>query len=99
MFGPLNGITTRDPAFGMEAVWIEPGLREHAQSLGYTVVDAATVIATHLSHLIQTHAHELFGHEEAEQLRDVARALHDVLPSQPHFRVRIRYGATSRNQR
>ncbi|HET9474218.1 MAG TPA: flagellar biosynthesis protein FlhA, partial [Steroidobacteraceae bacterium] len=68
VFGPLNGLVTRDPAFGMEAVWIEPSLREHAQSLGYTVVDAATVIATHLSHLIQTHAHELFGHEEAEQL-------------------------------
>ena len=68
VFGPLNGLTTRDPAFGMEAVWIEPSLREHAQSLGYTVVDAATVIATHLSHLIQSHAHELFGHEEAEQL-------------------------------
>ncbi len=68
VFGPINGLPTRDPAFGMEAVWIEPSLREHAQSLGYTVVDAATVIATHLSHLIQTHAHELFGHEEAEQL-------------------------------
>ncbi len=68
VFGPVNGLPTRDPAFGMEAVWIEPSLREHAQSLGYTVVDAATVIATHLSHLIQTHAHELFGHEEAEQL-------------------------------
>ena len=68
VFGPLNGLATRDPAFGMEAVWIEPSLREHAQSLGYTVVDAATVIATHLSHLIQTHSHELFGHEEAEQL-------------------------------
>jgi flagellar biosynthesis protein FlhA len=68
VFGPLNGLATKDPAFGMEAVWIEPSLREHAQSLGYTVVDAATVIATHLSHLIQTHAHELFGHEEAEQL-------------------------------
>jgi flagellar biosynthesis protein FlhA len=68
VFGTLQGLTTRDPAFGMEAVWIEPSMREHAQSLGYTVVDAATVIATHLSHLIQTHAHELFGHEEAEQL-------------------------------
>jgi flagellar biosynthesis protein FlhA len=68
VFGPLNGLPTRDPAFGMEATWIEPSMREHAQSLGYTVVDAATVIATHLSHLIQTHAHELFGHEEAEQL-------------------------------
>jgi flagellar biosynthesis protein FlhA len=59
VFGPLTGLPTRDPAFGMEAVWIEPSMREHAQSLGYTVVDAATVIATHLSHLIQTHAHEL----------------------------------------
>src|SRR5436190_348958 len=68
VFGPINGLVTRDPAFGMEAVWIEPNLREHAQSLGYTVVDAATVIATHLSHLIQSHAHELFVHEEAEQL-------------------------------
>ncbi|HUQ11067.1 MAG TPA: flagellar biosynthesis protein FlhA [Steroidobacteraceae bacterium] len=68
VFGTLNGLATRDPAFGMEAVWIEASMREHAQSLGYTVVDAATVIATHLSHLIQTHAHELFGHEEAEQL-------------------------------
>jgi flagellar biosynthesis protein FlhA len=68
VFGPLNGLATRDPAFGMEATWIEPSMREHAQSLGYTVVDAATVIATHLSHLVQTHAHELFGHEEAEQL-------------------------------
>jgi flagellar biosynthesis protein FlhA len=68
VFGPVNGLATRDPAFGMEAVWIEPNLREHAQSLGYTVVDSATVIATHLSHLIQQHAHELFGHEEAEQL-------------------------------
>ncbi|MEO8019904.1 MAG: flagellar biosynthesis protein FlhA [Pseudomonadota bacterium] len=68
VFGPLNGIATKDPAFGMDATWIEPSMREHAQSLGYTVVDAATVIATHLSHLIQTHAHELFGHEEAEQL-------------------------------
>ena len=68
VFGTVQGLATRDPAFGMEAVWIEPSMREHAQSLGYTVVDSATVIATHLSHLIQTHAHELFGHEEAEQL-------------------------------
>ena len=68
VFGQLNGIATRDPAFGMEAVWIEPGLRDHAQTLGYTVVDASTVIATHLSHVIQTHAHELLGHEEVQQL-------------------------------
>jgi flagellar biosynthesis protein FlhA len=75
VFGPLTGLATRDPAFGMEAVWVEPAMREHAQSLGYTVVDAATVIATHLSHLIQNHAHELFGHEEAEQLmKNLAKA-------------------------
>ncbi|HEU4487005.1 MAG TPA: flagellar biosynthesis protein FlhA [Povalibacter sp.] len=68
VFGPLNGIATHDPAFGMEAVWIEPGMRDHAQTLGYTVVDASTVIATHLSHVIQSHAHELLGHEEVQQL-------------------------------
>jgi len=45
VFGKPPGIDTKDPAFGMEAVWIEPGKREHAQTLGYTVVDASTVIA------------------------------------------------------
>jgi flagellar biosynthesis protein FlhA len=68
VFGPLKGIATKDPAFGMEAVWIEPSAREHAQTLGYTVVDASTVVATHLSHIIQTHAHELLGHEEVQHL-------------------------------
>lgn len=68
VFGRLTGIETRDPAFGMEAVWIEPSLRDHAQTLGYTVVDASTVIATHLSNVIQTHAHELLGHEEVQHL-------------------------------
>jgi flagellar biosynthesis protein FlhA len=68
VFGKVSGIETTDPAFGMEAVWIEPSARDHAQTLGYTVVDPSTVIATHLSHLIQTHAHELLGHEEVQQL-------------------------------
>jgi flagellar biosynthesis protein FlhA len=68
VFGRLTGIETRDPAFGMEAVWIEPSMRDHAQTLGYTVVDASTVIATHLSNVIQTHAHELLGHEEVQHL-------------------------------
>jgi flagellar biosynthesis protein FlhA len=68
VFGALKGIATRDPAFGMEAVWIEPSTREHAQTLGYTVVDASTVIATHLSHIVQLHAHELLGHEEVQHL-------------------------------
>jgi flagellar biosynthesis protein FlhA len=68
VFGRLAGIETRDPAFGMDAVWIEPAQRDQAQTLGYTVVDASTVIATHLSHVIQTHAHELLGHEEVQHL-------------------------------
>ena len=68
VFGKLAGIETRDPAFGMEAVWIEAGRREQAQTLGYTVVDAGTVIATHLSQLLQQHCHELLGHEEVQQL-------------------------------
>jgi flagellar biosynthesis protein FlhA len=68
VFGTVEGIATKDPTFGMEAVWIERGRREHAQSLGYTVVDAATVIATHLSHLVGEHVSELFGFDEAQQL-------------------------------
>src|SRR5664279_110989 len=51
VFGKPPGIEVRDPAFGMEAVWIEPARREQAQTLGYTVVDASTVIATHVSHV------------------------------------------------
>ncbi|MGQ0697042.1 MAG: flagellar biosynthesis protein FlhA [Panacagrimonas sp.] len=68
VFGTVDGIATKDPTFGMDAVWIERGRREHAQSLGYTVVDAATVVATHLSHLIGEHVSELFGFDEAQQL-------------------------------
>ncbi len=68
VFGALEGIAAKDPAFGLEAVWIEEEQKDNAQALGYTVVDASTVIATHLSHLIQNHAAELFGHEEAEQM-------------------------------
>jgi flagellar biosynthesis protein FlhA len=65
---PIQGIATRDPAFGLDAVWIERARREQAQTQGYTVVDAGTVIATHLSQLLQAHAHELLGHEEVQQL-------------------------------
>jgi flagellar biosynthesis protein FlhA len=66
--GTLVGTGTKDPAFGLDAVWIDKVRREQAQSQGYTVVDASSVIATHLSHLLQTHAHELLGHEEVQQL-------------------------------
>ncbi|HDJ86361.1 MAG TPA: flagellar biosynthesis protein FlhA, partial [Chromatiales bacterium] len=71
VFGTLQGVTVKDPAFGLEAVWIEPGQRDEAQAMGYTVVDAGTVIATHLSQVIQDHAHELLGHEEIQQLLDL----------------------------
>ena len=68
--GSLQGMATRDPAFGLEAVWIDNSQRDHAQALGYTVVDPATVIATHLSHILQNHAHELLGHQDVQQLLD-----------------------------
>ncbi len=68
VFGTIKGIETTDPAFGLEAYWIEESQREEAQMLGFTVVDPATVVATHLSQLLQTNAHELFGHEETQQL-------------------------------
>jgi flagellar biosynthesis protein FlhA len=70
VFGTIDGTPTRDPAFGLEAIWIDPGQREHAQSLGYTVVDPNTVVATHLSQILQGHAHELLGHEEVQKLLD-----------------------------
>ncbi len=59
--GTLPGSATKDPAFGLDAVWIEKSRRDQAQAQGYTVVDASSVIATHLSHLLQSHAHELLG--------------------------------------
>ena len=70
VFGELAGRKTVDPAFGLEAVWIDRDQREHAQALGYTVVDASTVVATHLSEILQQHAHELLGHDEVQQLLD-----------------------------
>jgi flagellar biosynthesis protein FlhA len=67
-FGPIDGIPGKDPAFGLDAVWILPHDHHSAESLGYTVVDPATVMATHLSHLVREHAPELLGHEEVQQL-------------------------------
>ena len=68
--GTLPGTPTTDPAFGLPAVWIDAATRDHAQAMGYTVVDTSTVIATHLSHLIHTHAAELLGRQELQQLLD-----------------------------
>lgn len=66
--GTLEGIAGKDPAFGLDATWIQPHQRAQAETLGYTVVDPATVVATHLSHLIREHAPELLGHEEVQHL-------------------------------
>jgi flagellar biosynthesis protein FlhA len=68
VMGELQGTPTKDPAFGLPAVWVNKELRDRAQTLGYTVVDPSTVLATHLHHLLQTHAAELLGREEVEGL-------------------------------
>tara|TARA_R110000868_G_scaffold5881_3_gene34303 strand:- start:261 stop:2360 length:2100 start_codon:yes stop_codon:yes gene_type:complete len=71
VFGKVEGKATKDPAFGLDAVWIRASQREHAQTLGYTVVDAATVVATHLSQLLTNNAYQLLGYEEVQQLLDI----------------------------
>lgn len=68
--GTLPGVPTTDPAFGLPAVWIDASVRDQAQAMGYTVVDAGTVIATHLNHLITSNAAELLGRHEVQQLLD-----------------------------
>jgi flagellar biosynthesis protein FlhA len=87
VFGSIPGTPTKDPAFGLDAVWIESSQRDQAQSLGYTVVDASTVVATHLSHILQEHADELLGHEEVQQLLDklsksAPKLVEDLVPKQ-----------------
>ncbi|MBS4099038.1 MAG: flagellar biosynthesis protein FlhA [Sulfuricella sp.] len=87
VLGELTGTPTKDPAFGLPAVWVEAEQRDIAQNYGYTVVDASTVVATHLSNLIQSHAPELLGREEVQQLLDhVAREspklTEDLVPKQ-----------------
>ena len=67
---PIDGITTKEPAFGLDAVWIEPSQRDHARTLGYTVVDPPTAIATHLNSLLHSTASELLGHDEVQQILD-----------------------------
>ncbi|MFT4886127.1 MAG: flagellar biosynthesis protein FlhA [Pseudohongiellaceae bacterium] len=68
VYGKVQGLETKDPAFGLDALWIEKSQKDQAESLGYTVVDASTVIATHLNSILQSHCHEILGHEEVGQL-------------------------------
>ncbi|WP_028500182.1 flagellar biosynthesis protein FlhA [Microvirgula aerodenitrificans] len=70
VLGEIKGVPTTDPAFGLPALWIEARQREEAQTFGYTVVDASTVVATHISNILQNHAAELLGREETQQLVD-----------------------------
>ncbi len=71
VFGTIDGEATTDPAFGLDAVWIMEAQREHAQALGYTVVDSATVLATHLSQILTNSASQLLGHEEVQNLLEM----------------------------
>ncbi|MCG2578827.1 flagellar biosynthesis protein FlhA [Dechloromonas sp. XY25] len=83
--GTLNGTATTDPAFGLPAIWIDASQRDQAQAYGYTVVDASTVVATHLNHLILTHASELLGRQEVQQLlehlgKEMPKLVEDLVP-------------------
>lgn len=83
--GEVRGIATKDPAFGLPAVWIDVGLRDQAQAFGYTVVDASTVTATHMNHLILAHASELLGRQETQALLDhlakeMPKLIEDLVP-------------------
>lgn len=70
VFGELDGLATKDPTFGLDAVWIDASQRDDAQAMGFTVVDGGTVIATHLSQLLKNHAHKLIGQDGVQQLLD-----------------------------
>ena len=83
--GTLPGLVTTDPAFGLPAIWIDAGLKDDAQNMGYTVVDAGTVVATHLNHVITTHASELLGRLEVQALldhlaKDAPKLVEDLVP-------------------
>ncbi len=70
---PIPGIPTKEPAFGLDAWWISPDHRDRAETLGYAVVDPSTVVATHLQEIIRTHAHELLGRQEVQELLEIHR--------------------------
>ncbi|WNJ94689.1 flagellar biosynthesis protein FlhA [Vibrio ruber] len=87
VYGLIDGEQTYDPAFGLEAVWIREDQREHAQALGYTVVDSSTVLATHLSQLLTNNAAQLIGHEEVQNLlemlsRSAPKLVENFVPDQ-----------------
>lgn len=86
VYGVLEGIPTQEPAFGLEAVWIEPSQRDHARALGYTVVDASTAVATHLNKVLRDNSSDLLSHDEVQQLLDKLSAkspklVEDLVPN------------------
>ncbi len=92
---PIDGIPGKDPAFGLDALWIQPVQRATAEAAGYTVVDPATVVATHLSHLVREQAPELLGHEEVQQLlatlaRSAPKLAEDLTPKSLPLAVVVR---------
>ena len=94
VFGKATGIETKDPAFGLDALWIEPSQKDQAQTLGYTVVDSSTVIATHLNTILHKHAHELLGHDEIHELLAMlgktSKKLAEELPSMVNTNVLLK---------
>ena len=86
VYGNMDGTPTTEPAFSLDAVWIEPSQRDHARALGYTVVDAATAVATHLNKVLRDNAADLLSHDEVQQLLDKLSAkspklVEDLVPS------------------
>ncbi|MDI9404609.1 MAG: flagellar biosynthesis protein FlhA, partial [Limnohabitans sp.] len=84
--GKLEGIATREPAFGLDATWIEPSLRSRAESANWTVVDATSVLATHMSEIVKNHADELLTREEVSNLvaqlkQKSPKLVEDLMPS------------------
>ncbi|MEW9081091.1 flagellar biosynthesis protein FlhA [Caldanaerobacter subterraneus] len=75
----VEGIREREPAFGLPAIWVDENERSKVEARGYTVVDVPTVIATHLTHIIKQHAHELLGRQEVQNLIDNIKSTHPTL--------------------
>ena len=95
VYGVIEGEPTIDPAFGLEAIWIREEQREHAQALGYTVVDSSTVLATHLSQQLTNNASQLIGHEEVQNLlemlgRSTPKLVESFVPDQLQLGVVVK---------
>lgn len=95
VFGSVEGIPTKEPAFGLQAIWIKPSLKEQAQTLGYTVVDISTVIATHLSQVINDNCNQLLGHQETQKILDMLaksapKLVEDLVPDKLSLSVIVK---------